>query len=270
MSRPGRTTLAFFLLPFTALLAVVARAPFPAWLPRMLGDDRGRAGHAVRRVGIWQAVTHELLFFAPKLEVANTYAPSSGSPRSSATRASTDGTSCSGSSCWSCRLAARIRSRRRGPDRVLWAGLSSRTPSPAWPRCSSSCSRSPRRGRPGVPDRSGGGTAALLPRRHGAWSFTRRATPRCGERRATVAPGGAHRRVFARASVAGVGIGSQPRASQQLSSAAGPTPNFVSHTTPLTVAAELGVIGLLAYAAPARRRRDSGRSACAARPGARA
>ena len=45
----------------------------------------------------------------------------------------------------------------------------------------------------------------------------------------------------------GVGIGGQPRASRRLSSRDRPTPTFVSHTTPLTVAAGLGAIGLALY-----------------------
>ena len=69
-------------------------------------------------------------------------------------------------------------------------------------------------------------------------------------------------RVFAEHPIAGVGIGSQPLASQQLSERSGPKPNFVSHATPVTVAAELGVIGLLAYVGSTRRRRvpDRGRA----------
>ncbi|MET0835489.1 MAG: O-antigen ligase family protein, partial [Thermoleophilaceae bacterium] len=46
----------------------------------------------------------------------------------------------------------------------------------------------------------------------------------------------------------GVGIGGQPRASRRLARSDRPTPTFVSHTTPLTVFAELGVIGLALYA----------------------
>ena len=45
----------------------------------------------------------------------------------------------------------------------------------------------------------------------------------------------------------GVGIGGQPRASRLLAGSDRPTPNFVSHTTPLTVFADLGVVGLLLY-----------------------
>jgi O-antigen ligase len=54
-------------------------------------------------------------------------------------------------------------------------------------------------------------------------------------------------RVIEKHPVAGVGIGGQPRASRQLAHSQRPTPNFVSHTTPLTVFAELGVIGLALY-----------------------
>jgi O-antigen ligase len=56
-------------------------------------------------------------------------------------------------------------------------------------------------------------------------------------------------RVFAHHPLAGVGLGSQPRASQKLATRFGPLQNFVSHTTPLTVAAELGLVGLVAYVA---------------------
>ena len=57
------------------------------------------------------------------------------------------------------------------------------------------------------------------------------------------------RKVFEQNPVEGVGIGSQPRASQRLSVGGGPPGLFVSHTTPLTIAAELGAIGLVLYAA---------------------
>jgi hypothetical protein len=55
-------------------------------------------------------------------------------------------------------------------------------------------------------------------------------------------------RVIREYPVTGVGIGGQPRASRRLSGRDRPTPVFVSHTTPLTVAAELGAVGLLLYA----------------------
>ena len=59
----------------------------------------------------------------------------------------------------------------------------------------------------------------------------------------------------------GVGIGGQPRASRLLAGGDRPTPNFVSHTTPLTVAAELGAggPGAVRLAARGRRAPDRGR-----------
>jgi hypothetical protein len=51
-------------------------------------------------------------------------------------------------------------------------------------------------------------------------------------------------RVIERQPVAGVGVGGQPDASRRLSDRDRPTPNFVSHTAPLTVFAELGAIGV--------------------------
>ena len=55
--------------------------------------------------------------------------------------------------------------------------------------------------------------------------------------------------VYAAHPVVGVGIGSQPLISRQEEDARRQKSKNVSHTTPLTVAAELGTIGLLAYVA---------------------
>ena len=55
-------------------------------------------------------------------------------------------------------------------------------------------------------------------------------------------------RVIREKPIRGVGIGGQPRASRRLARSERPTPSFVSHTTPLTVAAELGAVGLVLYA----------------------
>jgi O-antigen ligase len=53
--------------------------------------------------------------------------------------------------------------------------------------------------------------------------------------------------VYAAHPVVGVGIGSQPLLSRQEEDARRRKSKNVSHTTPLTVAAELGTIGLIAY-----------------------
>ena len=55
-------------------------------------------------------------------------------------------------------------------------------------------------------------------------------------------------RVFADDPLTGVGVGSQPQASQERSGVKD-REKYASHTTPLTVAAELGVLGLAVYAA---------------------
>jgi hypothetical protein len=70
--RAGSIQLAFFLFPFVGLLAVVGRTPFPAWLPRTLGFALVGIASVFAVIGLWQAWT-ERLFFARDLEVANAY-----------------------------------------------------------------------------------------------------------------------------------------------------------------------------------------------------
>ena len=67
----GTNLLLFFTLPFVALLATVARAELPALGAARAGRRGARAGHAVRAVGLWQAATHELFFYAPNLAASN-------------------------------------------------------------------------------------------------------------------------------------------------------------------------------------------------------
>ena len=55
-------------------------------------------------------------------------------------------------------------------------------------------------------------------------------------------------RVLEHHPIAGVGIGAQPLASKRLSDRPGTEAAFVSHNTPLTAGAELGIVGLLLYA----------------------
>jgi hypothetical protein len=70
--REGAIELAFFVFPFVAGLAVVARAPLADWLPRALLAALVGLGVAFAAIGLWQAHTRTL-FFAPSLEVANAY-----------------------------------------------------------------------------------------------------------------------------------------------------------------------------------------------------
>jgi hypothetical protein len=70
--RQGAIALAFFVFPFTAGLGTVARAPLAAWLPRALLVTLAALGAVFAAIGIWQAHTRTL-FFARDLEVANAY-----------------------------------------------------------------------------------------------------------------------------------------------------------------------------------------------------
>ncbi len=70
--RAGGIALAFFVFPFVAGLAVVARAPLASWLPRALAVTLVSLGALFAAVGIWQAQTRTL-FFSRDVEVANAY-----------------------------------------------------------------------------------------------------------------------------------------------------------------------------------------------------
>jgi O-antigen ligase len=248
----GTTTLAFFLLPFTALVAVVARAPFPPWLSRVLAIIAVALGTLFAVIGIWQALTHELLFFAPNLEVANTYAPifrvtSLFRDPSLYGRHVVLGIVVVVVAVWFRRVpllpaVALIA--------VLWTGLYySYSQSSLAALFVALLAIAAIAGNRSVRQAVAVGTAVLLlvgtalVVNEALDTSVRRATSDRSRRVELTA------RVFAEHPIAGVGIGSQPLASQQLSERSGPKPNFVSHATPITVAAELGVIGLLLYIA---------------------
>jgi O-antigen ligase len=69
----GASTLAYFLLPFATLLAITGRAAFPPWMPRALAIVGVALAAVFAAVGLWQAVTRDLLFFSPSVEVGNTF-----------------------------------------------------------------------------------------------------------------------------------------------------------------------------------------------------
>jgi hypothetical protein len=70
--RAGGIALAFFVFPFTAGLAVLARSPLASWLPRALLVTVVALGIVFAAIGIWQAQTRTL-FFGRDVEVANAY-----------------------------------------------------------------------------------------------------------------------------------------------------------------------------------------------------
>jgi hypothetical protein len=233
------------------LLATVARADFPDFVPRALAAAGLGLATLFAAVGLWQVATHELFFYAPNLAVSN---------------ANTDYfrvTSLFGDPSLYGRhvvlgiglaLALLAANRWRtwpliGLIVVMWAGL--------------------------LFSYSQSSMAALL-------LVTLVLGLLTGDRRVRMAVGGLAiaaalaaagfvavelidgeslnhitsdrtervqdtTRVVQHNPLAGVGIGGQPRASRELVGSDRPTPNFVSHTTPLTVAAELGAIGVVLY-----------------------
>ena len=68
----GTIELVFFLFPFAALFAILARAPFPRRLPRQLGTTLVGLTLVFALIGLYQRATHTLLY-APSLEVENAF-----------------------------------------------------------------------------------------------------------------------------------------------------------------------------------------------------
>jgi hypothetical protein len=248
----GTNLLLFFTLPFVALLATVARASFPPWAPRGLATAAIALATLFAVVGLWQAATHELFFYAPNLATSN---------------ANTDYfrvTSLFGDpSLYGRHLVLGIgvaltllATRRWHPwplialVAVMWAGLLF------------SYSQSSMVALLVITVALAVATGDRRVRRAVALLTLAAALVGCGYLAVQVASGESLNRitsdrtnrvedavrVIEKHPLVGVGIGGQPRASRRLAGSQRPTPNFVSHTTPLTVFAELGVIGLVLYA----------------------
>jgi hypothetical protein len=248
----GANLLVFFTLPFVLLLATVARADFPDSVPRALAAAALALGTLFAVVGLWQAATHELFFYAPNLAVSN---------------ANTDFfrvTSLFGDPSLYGRhlvlgmgVALSLLAARRwkpwpliGLLVVMWAGLFFSYSQSSFAALlvvtlALAVITGDRRVRLTV------GVLALGAVLAGAAYATLQLID--GESLNKITSDRTERvedtlRVIEDRPVAGVGIGGQARASRDLANSDRPTPNFVSHTTPLTVFAELGVIGLALYA----------------------
>jgi putative inorganic carbon (hco3(-)) transporter len=247
----GTNLLLFFTLPFVALLATVARAELPAWAPRALAATALALATLFAAVGLWQAATHELFFYAPNLAASN---------------ANTDYfrvTSLFGDPSLYGRhlvlgigVALALLATRRwrvwpliGLLAVMWAGLLF------------SYSQSSMVALLVVTVMLAVVTGDRRVRRAVALLTLAAALVGCGYLAVQVANGESLNRITSDRTnrvedavrvieehpVVGVGIGGQPRASRRLAGSERPSANFVSHTTPLTVFAELGVIGLVLY-----------------------
>jgi hypothetical protein len=247
----GANMLVFFTLPFAVLLAVVARAPYPAWLPRALGIGAIALGSVFAAIGLVQAITRTDFFYAPNLEVSN---------------ANTDYfrvTSLFGDPSLYGRhvvlamsvvlvlLALRKVELRLGLSllALMWAGLLF------------SYSQSSMAALVVVTLAIAAVTGDARVRKAVAVAAAVAVVAAVGVAAAKLVSGDSLRqissdrtervqdttRVIAKHPLVGVGIGGQPAESRRLAHSTRPRENFVSHTTPLTVAAELGVVGLALY-----------------------
>ncbi len=249
---PAKNLLVYFLLPFVVLVAVAGRAPFPAWMPRVLGTIAVALAGLFAVVGLVEEATHRLIFYTPSVEVGNAY--SSFFRVTSLFR----DPSLYGRHLvlgMTVLLVALLYQRVSWPvglaaTAVLFAGLFySYSQSSLVALFVVTLFVGAVAG-----DRTvrilAAGTAAIVVAAVAVYVGDK-ATTHSAER---VTSDRSRRiestsRVFAHHPVLGVGIGSQPRASQRLSDDGRPPTLYVSHTTPLTVAAELGLVGLALYVA---------------------
>ena len=245
--RAGVESLVFFALPLAVLFGVVGRAPFPDWMPRMLGGVAVAMTAVFAAVGLFQAATRELFFFAPNLELSN--ANSSffrvtslfGDP-SLYGRHLVVGLAIVLSVMALRRMDARLAT---GLVVLLWAGLlvsysQSSMLALIVVTLMVAAVTGGRRVRIAVV-----GTFALVALVLAGYLIS---VPLRGDSLRNETADRSERieetvNVIERDPVVGVGIGGQPEASKDVSGSDRPTPNFVSHTAPLTVFAELGAVG---------------------------
>jgi len=248
----GVELLAYFTLPFALLLGVVARAPFPEWAPRALARVGIALAAAFAVVGLYQAITHDLLFFAPNLEVSNAnsdfFRVTSlfGDPSLYGRHVVL------GIGVLLVLLALQRVEMLLGLAllAVMWAGLLfSYSQSSMVALVAITLAVAVATGGRGVRRLVVGGVTlvvllgmAYLVVSVVVWGDSLRTETADRSKRVEDTA-----RVVRDQPVLGVGLGGQPRASRQLAGSDRPTPTFVSHTTPLTVAAELGLIGLALY-----------------------
>lgn len=247
----GALELVFFLLPFTVLVGTIATSPRERWLPKALAATLLALAGLFATIGLWQAYSREL-FFAPTLEVANSYT-----------------------------TFFRVTSLFRDPSLygrhlvfalalllvlLLRGGLRFRFAAPAialfWLALYYSYSQSSMVALFVV----AGGIALVTGDRRTRIAILSAAAgiaivgglvlfvgasdspiEKLMRGRSTLVSDTAG--VFVRSPFAGVGIGAQPRAAAEEPERRASRARAVSHTTPLTVAAELGVVGLIVYLA---------------------
>ena len=243
--------LLFFVFPFAALLAVVARAPYAVWLPRALATTLVGLAAVFAAIGLYQAWTHTLVF-AQDLRVANAYTTyfrvtSLFKDPSIYGRQLVLALGLLVVLLWLGRTRPLVAALLAG---VIFAGLyfsysqSSlvvlfATVLVASLVLADRLSRNVVIGIAVAMVIAGGAMAAIEVSEHGIGRAT------SGRTRLVSVTG----HVIANHPVAGVGIGSQPLAAKEELDTRRRASKNASHTTPLTVLAELGAVGFLLYLA---------------------
>jgi O-antigen ligase len=247
----GANLLAFFTLPFAALLATVARADFPAFVPRALAGVALALASLFAAVGLWQVATHELFFYAPNLAVSN-----ANTDYFRVTSLFGDPSLYGRHVVLGISVALALLAARRWLTwplialvALMWAGLlfsysQSSMAALLVVTLALAVATGDRRVRLAVGVMAlaavlAAGTYGAV-QMIGGESLNHVTSDRTERVEDTV-------RVIRKDPLIGVGIAGQPRASRVLLGSDRPTANFVSHTTPLTVAAELGLIGAALY-----------------------
>ena len=248
----AQNLLQYFLLPFVVLVAVVARSPFPAWMPRALGIASVALAGLFVTVGLIEEATQRLIFYTPSVQIGNAYSSffrvtSLFRDPSVYGRHVVLALAVVLTLAWYRKIGMAVAALLVA---FLFAGLlfSYSQSSLVALFCVAvfiSVVAGDRAVRIAAAVTAvlviAGGGAFVADKVAGA--STQRVTSD-RSRRVTLTA-----KVFANHPFLGVGLGSQPRASQAASSNGGPPTLFVSHTTPLTIGAELGLVGLALYAA---------------------
>jgi O-antigen ligase len=248
----GANTLAYFLLPFATLLCVAGRAPFPPWMPRALAAISVALASLFAAVGLYQAATEDIFFFSPSVEVGNAFSSffrvtSLFRDPSLYGRHLVLGIAVLLVAVLARRLNAVVAA---GLIAFIFAGLFfSYSQSSLAALFAVTIALALVAGDRRL--RLGALAVSALVLVVGAGYLIASS----GDRSAREVTSDRSRRIEATAEVIrdhplmGVGLGAQPTESQARSEQGGSPTRFVSHTTPLTVAAELGVLGLIAYVA---------------------
>src|SRR5215203_2564468 len=267
VAEPGQ--LGRLLPPFAVLIAVVGRSDVTPGLRRALAIVGVGLGCVFAAIGLAQAATGTLLFYAPNLEVSNSYSTyfrvtSLFRDPSVYGRHVALAIGVVLVAVWVHRVNFWLAT---GLVALMWAGLYFSYSQSSFVALFVATAwivvvTGGRRARRLVVGAAAAAVvgAAVLAAAALAGSSAKKVTSDRSRRVELTA------RVYKAHPVVGVGLGAQPLETQHVAVRKGPVPRFVSHTTPLTVAAELGTIGVLLYglllaaaiAAVARvRRRDA-------------